>query len=173
MIKGLIAGLVVVVFMLVVLSIETWRGAKRMENAELERLNAALIMFLAIIVAVLVMAISTTAKARDLGQWENTDPAIREWYRTLKQPDHPWVPCCGEADAYFADEVHVRDGKTYATITDDRADEPLMRHHVPIGTEIFIPDYKLKYDAGNPTGHAVVFLNINNEAWCFVQGSGI
>jgi hypothetical protein len=32
--------------------------------------------------------------------------------------------CCGEADAYWADEIHVRDGKTFATITDDRPDEP-------------------------------------------------
>src|ERR1700730_1212721 len=113
------------------------------------------------------------AKSRDLGQWENGDPAVREWYRSLKQPDNPIVPCCGESDAYFADEIHVRDGKTYATITDDRDDAPLGRHHVPVGTEIFIPDHKLKWSDGNPTGHAIVFLNVNNEAYCYVQGSGI
>ena len=61
--------------------------------------------------------------ARDLGQWDAVDPAIREWYQALMQPDVPSASCCGEADAYWADEVHVRDGKTFATITDDRPDD--------------------------------------------------
>ena len=53
--------------------------------------------------------------ARDLGQWGaiNNDPAVREWYQALMQPDMPNASCCGEADAYWADEVHVRDGKTW------------------------------------------------------------
>lgn len=125
------------------------------------------------------------AYGRDLGQWENTDPAIRDWYAGLKQPDNPRVSCCGEADAYWCDEIHVRDGKTYCNITDDRPDEPLRRPHVPIGTEIFIPDYKLKWDAGNPTGHAIVFLSSSRRfnsdgsegeatygVFCFVQNGG-
>ena len=29
------------------------------------------------------------AGARDLGQWENADPAIRQWYQSLMQPDNP------------------------------------------------------------------------------------
>jgi hypothetical protein len=65
--------------------------------------------------------------ARDLGQWEAVNPEIRGWYQALMQPDVPNASCCGEADAYWADEVHVRDGKTYATITDDRPDEPRGR----------------------------------------------
>ena len=48
--------------------------------------------------------------ARDLGQWGAVNPAIREWYQALMQPDVPNASCCGEADAYWADEVHVRDG---------------------------------------------------------------
>ena len=59
------------------------------------------------------------------------------------QPDVPNASCCGEADAYWADEVHVKDGKTYAVITDDRPDEPRGRPHVDIGTEIEIPNNKL------------------------------
>ena len=27
------------------------------------------------------------AHARDLGQWENTDPQIKKWYQSLLQPD--------------------------------------------------------------------------------------
>ena len=81
----------------------------------------------------------SVANARDLGQWETTDPHIREWFQALMQPDNPAVSCCGEADAYWADEIHVRDGRVFATITDDRDDGPLRRPHVPIGTEIEVP----------------------------------
>jgi hypothetical protein len=111
--------------------------------------------------------------AHDSGQWEAVDPAIRQWYQALMQPDVPNASCCGEADAYWADEVHVRDGKTYATITDDRPDEPLRRPHVDIGTEIEIPNNKLKWDKSNPTGHGVVFLSRNGYVFCYVQSGGI
>ena len=45
------------------------------------------------------------------------------------------------------------------TITDDRPDEPLGRPHLDVGTEIEIPNKKLKWDKGNPTGHGIVFLS--------------
>jgi hypothetical protein len=93
------------------------------------------------------------------------------------QPDAPHASCCGEADAYFADEVHVRNGKTYAVITDDRPDIPRMRPHVEIGTEVEIPDSKLKWDRSNPTGHGVVFLGSgfgrNRYLFCYVQPGGV
>lgn len=113
------------------------------------------------------------AFARDLGQWNGADPEIREWYRGLMQPDNPTVSCCGEADAYWCDELHVKDGKTFCNITDDRADEPLRRVHVPTGTEIEIPDHKLKWDRGNPTGHSIVFLSSGGAVFCFVQSGGV
>jgi hypothetical protein len=123
-----------------------------------------------------MVAFLGNANARDLGQWENSDPVIREWFRSLMRPDHPKEPCCGEADGYYADEVHVRNGKTFATITDDRPDKPLGRPHIDIGTEIEIPDIKLKWDRSNPTGHTLVFLGggaYGRYVFCFVQGSGI
>jgi hypothetical protein len=43
----------------------------------------------------------------------------------MMQPDVPNASCCGEADAYWANEIHVRDGNTYAIITDDRPNEPV------------------------------------------------
>jgi len=30
--------------------------------------------------------LTTGVNARDLGQWENADPAIRQWYQALMQP---------------------------------------------------------------------------------------
>lgn len=116
----------------------------------------------------------TYSYARDNGQWENSNPAVKDWYQKLMRPDFPTMSCCGEADAYWADEVHVRDGKTYAIITDDRDDGPLKRPHIPNGTEIEVPSEKLKWDKGNPTGHNVLFLSsgIYRYVFCFVQGSG-
>lgn len=124
------------------------------------------------LIAFLVGMLLCSASARDFGQWENTDPKIRDWYQHLMMPDIPTSPCCGEADAYWADEVHVRDGKTYATVTDDRDDAPLHRPHIALGTEIEIPDHKLKWDSGNPTGHNLLFMSAMGFVYCFVQTSG-
>jgi len=112
------------------------------------------------------------AEARDLGQWEASDPSIRKWYQELKQPDNPTASCCGESDAYWADEIHVRNGKTYAVVTDDRDDGPLRRPHVPSGTEIEVPNHKLKWDRGNPTGHGVIFISPGGYVFCYVQPGG-
>jgi hypothetical protein len=98
-------------------------------------------------------------------------PELDRWYAGLMQPDNPTASCCGEADAYWADEVHVRDGRTFATITDDRVVPG--RTPVPVGTIVEIPQEKLKWDRGNPTGHAVVFLSSGGFVYCFVQGTGI
>ena len=57
-----------------------------------------------ILVVVVALLASTAINARDLGQFD--DPAnadLKRWYQDLKQPDNPAVPCCGEADAYWAD----------------------------------------------------------------------
>jgi hypothetical protein len=120
----------------------------------------------------LAVGLEAGVSARDLGQWGSIDPALRAWYEALMQPDAPNASCCGEADAYFADEIHIRDGKTYAVITDDRPDEPRGRPHVEVGTEIEIPINKLKWDRGNPTGHGVVFLSRNRYVFCYVQPGG-
>lgn len=120
-----------------------------------------------------VLALSTCARlapARDLGQWDNADPAIAEWYRSMRQPDNP-LPCCGEADAYWADDTVVEGDKVFAVITDPRPDAPLRRPHIPMGTRIEIPPNKMKRDGGNPTGHNVIFVNQAGAVFCFVTGT--
>lgn len=109
---------------------------------------------------------------RDVGQWQNGDQSIRRWYQELRQPDNPTASCCGESDAYWADEIRVRDGKTFVRITDDRDDGPLRRPHIPNGTEIEVPNHKLKWDQGNPTGHGVIFLSPAGYVFCYVQPGG-
>jgi len=126
------------------------------------------------LIAVLITLFVTSSSARDLGQWENSDPEVKKWYETLMRPDMPPnFSCCGEADAYWCDDISVSEGKTYCAITDDRDDAPLKRPHVPIGTKIFIPNEKLKWDRGNPTGHSIVFMHTSSSmVYCFVQNTG-
>lgn len=124
-------------------------------------------------VSLILLLLTTTVFARDAGQWSNSDPYLSEWYKTLKQPDNKWMSCCGEADSYWADQTETGpNGELYAIITDDRDDEPLRRHHVPIGTKILIPPHKIKWDQGNPTGHIVIFLSSVDEVFCYVQNGG-
>lgn len=114
------------------------------------------------------------AGARDLGQWEKENPYIGEWFRALKQPDNKFMSCCGEADAYWADQTETGpNGELIAVITDDRPDEPLGRRHVPVGTKFVIPPHKIKFDQGNPTGHIVIFISTSDEVWCYVQNGGV
>jgi hypothetical protein len=96
------------------------------------------------------------AHAVDNGQWEGTDEKVCAWFQGLMQPDQPHISCCGFADAYYADKVVTRGDKNFAIITDTRDDVPLGRPHIPVGTEFQIPDHKMKWDRGNPTGHGVI-----------------
>ena len=132
------------------------------------------IIISAVVLLVLVIVTIRAANARDLGQWEASDPTIRGWYQALMQPDNPAVPCCGEADAYWADSYEVtQDGEYVAIITDERPDEPLRRKHFDVGTKIVIPQRKLKYDQSNPTGHGIVFLSSGGAVFCYVAPGGV
>jgi hypothetical protein len=112
-----------------------------------------------------------TAWALVLVCLDHEHPELNEWYAGLMQPDNPAVSCCGEADAYWCDDYYARDGKAYCKITDDRV--VARRPSVPVGTEIEIPDRKLKWDRRNPTGHSVVFLSSGGAVYCFVQNGGV
>lgn len=143
-------------------------------------------------IAILVFVFwAAVAHARDSGQWSNSDPTISQWYKTLMQPDNPAVSCCGEADAYWCDEVFSRtenDPNTdkprvynFCRITDNRDDVPLRRRPIPIGTEIRIPDHKMKWSETdpqprtliNPTGHGIVFLSRGDYVYCYVTSGGV
>jgi hypothetical protein len=126
----------------------------------------------ALIRAVAMVCMSLAAFARDNGQWENLDPVISSWFRGLMQPDHPKFSCCGQADAYWADGVEVKDGQVIAIITDTRPDKPLRRWHIPVGIRIVVPPNKLKWDRGNPTGHIVIFLDTLCYVICYVPNTG-
>lgn len=122
-----------------------------------------------LVTVLLMIVLMFTAHAHDM-----THPEFNEWYSELMQPDNPTMSCCGKADSYFADEMRFHDGKAYAVISDDRPDEPLKRPHIPNGTEIEVPNNKLKYNRGNPTGHGVLFVSPApyNFVYCYVQAGG-
>lgn len=107
---------------------------------------------------------------------DHDHPELNAWYAGLMQPDNPTASCCGVADAYWCDDYYAKDGKAFCKITDDRVVDG--RPPVPVGTEIEIPERKLKWEqngkpVGNPTGHSVVFLSSGGAVFCFVQGAQI
>jgi hypothetical protein len=73
-------------------------------------------VFLFLCCAALVMTLCARSSfARDDGHWvERVGPQIAEWMASLRQPDTvkngAGYSCCGEADAYWADDVHVATG---------------------------------------------------------------
>src|SRR5258708_9028835 len=64
------------------------------------------------------------AKARDNGQWADVPEHVRQWFRSLKQPDHPRQSCCGEADAFEADSFEAEGDHYVSIITDGKVQIP-------------------------------------------------
>ena len=116
-------------------------------------------------VILLMLALGAPAAARDNGQWGNSPTHIRQWFQNLMQPDNPALSCCGEADAFEADNFEV-DGDHYvAVITDGKG-------VIPNGTRIAVPNAKMKWDRGNPTGHGIIFIGAGGTLYCYVAPGG-
>lgn len=125
-----------------------------------------------IILALAAMGcLASVAGARENDAWEANPPEVRKWFQGLMQPDNPIISCCGESDAYYADSFEV-DGDKYVAIITDTRDVP-NRPFIKPGTKIVVPNNKLKYDAGNPTGHGVIFMNTIGTVYCFVVPGGV
>jgi hypothetical protein len=145
-------------------------------------IDACVVVYLAGIILCVIMvammftvAVTVRAQATDNG-WEDTSPQVRRWFQSLMQPDAPMVSCCGEADAYESDEFEI-DGDHYvAIITDTRGDtfkNGMTRPHIEPGTRISIPNGKMKWDQGNPTGHGYVFIGQASQLYCYITPAGI
>ena len=82
----------------------------------------------------------------------------------------------GEADAYWADSFEVEGDHYVAIISDERPDGPLSRGHIEPGTKIPVPNHKIKWDQGNPTGHGVIFVRPAGDGfwvYCYVPPGGV
>lgn len=138
-------------------------------------------MIKVVIAALLTCGTLGIALAHDDGHGGTISPEELAWYANLKQPDNPGMSCCGLADAYYADSFKAsKDGNYIAIITDTREDQQFGRPHVPPGTEVIVPNNKLKYDQGNPTGHGVIFMSrVPNDGdgqpsvYCYVVPGGV
>jgi hypothetical protein len=117
-------------------------------------------------IVVLFMLVSLPALARDNGQWGNQPAYLREWFQKLMQPDNPRMSCCGEADAFEADSFEVSGDEYVAIITNGKG-------VIPEGTRIPVPNQKLKWDEGNPTGHGIIFIGSNGQVFCYVTPGGV
>jgi hypothetical protein len=123
----------------------------------------------------MLLALASPAIARDNGQWADTSPHVRQWFQSLMQPDAPAVSCCGEADAYEADDYTLDGDTIIAVITDERGDtfpNGVTRPHIEPGTKIRVPAGKVKWDAGNPTGHGIIFIG-GGSLYCYVAPGGV
>jgi hypothetical protein len=116
--------------------------------------------------ALAALAMLLPAAARDNGQWADSPAHVRQWFQSLMQPDNPSRSCCGEADAFEADTFAVEDDHYIAIITDGKG-------VIPNGTRIAVPNEKMKWDAGNPTGHGIVFIGTNGQLYCYVAPGGV
>jgi len=93
----------------------------------------------------------------------------QQWISTVKQPDTR-VSCCGDGDAYIADDFETRDGKFYAIITGEYPGNAEFSETIRKGSKILIPPNKLNRaaeDGGNPSGHGVVFLSASGDVLCY------
>jgi hypothetical protein len=130
------------------------------------------ILILTVWAAVLVLSICK-APARDLGQWDGVDPLHRQWFNGLMQPDRPNLSCCGEADGYWADSYEVKGDQYVAIITDTRDDTKLgRRQHIEAGTRVAVPNSKIKWGSGNPTGHGIIFIGLGGDVFCYLPPGG-
>ena len=124
---------------------------------------------LAFITSAIVMSIAggvVIAHARDNGQWATSSVQIQHWFQSLMQPDNPSVSCCGEADAFEADTFEVEGDHFVAIITDGRG-------AIATGTRVQVPNQKMKWDQGNPTGHGIIFMGTNRQIYCYVAPGGV
>jgi len=122
-------------------------------------------IMLRIIIATVALA-SLPAMARDNGQWEHQPASIRQWFQKLMQPDNPRVSCCGEADAFEADSFEAQGDHYVAIITDGKG-------VLATGTKIPVPNTKMKWDEGNPTGHGIIFIGTQGQVFCYITPGGI
>ena len=134
-------------------------------------LKSSPILIWTVCAAVFVLSICK-APARDLGQWDGVDPLHRKWFNELMRPDEPDLRCCGLGDAYWADSYEVKGDQYVAIITDTRDDVRLGRLHVENGRRFTVPNSKIKWDRGNPTGHGIIFIGYGDDVLCYVPPGG-
>jgi hypothetical protein len=100
-------------------------------------------------------------------EWEKRPPHVRKWFQSLMRPDNPFISCCGEADGYEAD-LFEQDGENFVAIITGQGPEIAGKPYIAEGTRMRVPRTKMKWDAGNPTGHGILFVGTDGTVFCYV-----
>lgn len=100
------------------------------------------------------------AAAFDYGQYNDVPANIRSWFKSVRSPNG--IPCCDISDGHRTTWRGDKDGG----------------YEVPIEGEWHrVPPEAIVYNAGNPTGEAVVwYVRQGAQAYyirCFVPGGGV
>lgn len=130
---------------------------------------------------------------RNSSQWAQATPERQQFFKNAMRPDlvskdggPPKSPCCGEADAYEADEFDTANGNLYAILTCNDPDNCnqipncddetiTCRPPIPRGTRIKIrPDAILPpRQPINLTGHGWVFISASTKyVFCYAFPAG-
>lgn len=106
-----------------------------------------------------VVLMNVIAYAFDNGQWDNVDPATRQWFKSLKNKQG--MPCCDTADGHRTTWRASEDGG----------------YEVPInGKWVKVPPEAVLTNTGNPTGEAIVWYAPDIGGMfirCFVPSDGV
>ena len=87
------------------------------------------------------------AREQFAGQFDNIDPATREWFKSVKSKNG--VPCCDIADGHKTAFKVDSDGHFFVPLNVDNPDNPWIQ----------VPPDAVVYDAGNPYEEAVVWYH--------------
>jgi hypothetical protein len=115
---------------------------------------------------ILLALLSTSpVLSKDNGQWGDVPDNVRSWFKSIRSPHG--VPCCDISDGHRTPE-EWRSNNTY-WIPNPAARGPIEWMQVPPEAVV--------YNAGNPTGEAVVWYvwQTPNQVFirCFVPGGGV
>jgi hypothetical protein len=128
--------------------------------------------------------------ARPADKWAQASPDRQEFFKGAVMPGLPPSQkpesCCGEADAYEADDFDTEQGSLFAILTcNDPENCPAERDDgdggttpsLPEGKRILIPADRIlpPPPAGivNRTGHGWVFISTSGKVWCYSPPSGV
>jgi hypothetical protein len=106
--------------------------------------------------------ISTSALGFDNGQYENVDPKIRNWFKSVRSPYG--IPCCDISDGHFT--------------MWRRSEKEGFQYEVPIeGEWHVVPPEAVITGTNNPTGETVVWYVKRSDNTlhirCFVPGNDV
>jgi hypothetical protein len=113
----------------------------------------------ALTLAAQITGLTPGVHARDYGQYNDVPQHIRDWFKGLKNPRNGGS-CCDQSDCARTE------ARTHGNAWEARA---------PNGAWLSIPDDRVVFNHGNPTGEPILCAIEDEEGWrvyCFVPGPG-